>query len=793
MRLDQAVLAAFYNDARLNILSCLNDIREKQGLSFIGDDAQIVSAFNDLSHILTQGTPEEASALIDRLRYRFPFIDTRTDASSRHKDFTPVPDNFQHIFQRIFKLINSLRNTLVHPVNSPLLLDMDQHKNLFFMLNDIYDDARRLLKTRFDWSTRDLMPLLRCDHKGKPKAVNKFSFALCSDPKSRSNSPVIGYNRVLYDFGHVLLCSLFLDKSQSADLIHHFWQSGHGKFWQNQKHREMIKELISAYHIRLPLQRLKADSLTTLTIDALSELSRCPQPLLKTLKKEDKDKFREALGTLDNIDISDDAGNGAGNAAANSARKQSQAEQQASYLLARSHEDRFVPLMMRFLEHDPANKLRFAIDLGQFYYHVRLKSGDFFTDNKPRVRRLGQKLICYGHLNNLNKSDFWQQLEDNFALSSQEAKQAETLASAEPLQLKPYLVKTIPHYHFDNNKIGFRLAQSTGKSTDKRANKSANQKTDYPKYPEDKGISVEDIRQPIQLDKIPAEQMQAEFWISPAQMLHIGFYHYLYQHQQNATSGKATQSKSIEVLLNTYKAGTLRLFKALKKQMPELAGEAFSAERHQAVQDYINGFYAAKGNNSDNSDYHISMANLPKVLVNALLGAQQQQVIPKQQIIDRANKLLQSTEQRQRQLERQLNAFKKRGHKDFRPIKCGNIGDFLTDDIIRFQAVDPSQNDGGKLNSQQYQILQKTLAYYGKYIDEPPQIIDLFQDFGLIEGDFKHPFLDKLGLQKNPHKYKGLLDFYKDYEKLILKSILIELAVMTIINNNRYKLHTGCA
>ena len=718
MELSQAVLAAFYNDARLNILACLNDIRNKQGLSLMQGDEHIVSAFYDLSQILTNGTPEESSALIKDLRYRFPFLDARTDASEKNKGFTPLPENYHQILEWMFKLLNGLRNSVVHPCDQPFLIDIELHKNIFFLLNDIYDDGHRLLKTRFDWTTNDIKPLLRYDQRGKLK-IKRFSFVLCSDPKKRSNSPVLGQKKVFYSFGHVLFCSLFLDKSQSADLISHFWESGHGKFWQDNKYREMIKELISFYRVRLPLLRLKADSQTTLTIDALSELSRCPRPLLGTLSQQDKNKFREVV---DDVDTDNNS------------------QQSSTYLLARSHQNRFIPLMMSFFEQSANSRLRFAIDFGHFYFNVRLKSGSHFTDNEPRVRRIGQKIIGYGHLQAVEKPIIWQQLQDNFTSSNDEAINAKASISKqsntdEQLQLKPYLVKTFAHYHFDEHKIGFKLVQDNDLSA-------------FPDLPADI-----DVTEPIKLTKISGQLMQPDFWMSPAQMLHLSFYYYLYE--QYPDSATNSNSKSVDVLFNIYRGGIQRLFQNLFEASPSLSGEPFSEERHQAVQAYINNYF-----NTD--DFTISMADLPKVIVRHLLGAEDKP-ISKLQIIQRAKQLKEKTEQKINQLEHLQNAYKKRGHKDFRPIKCGHIGDFLSEDLIRFQAVNKAQADGGKLNSQQYQILQATLAYYGKYIDQPPKVIDLFKNFGLLDGEFRHPFLYKLGLQNNPEKYQGLLAFYEDY------------------------------
>ncbi len=48
-RLEKHILASYYNDARLNIMVCLNDIREKSGKRLIENEDQIKYAFADLA------------------------------------------------------------------------------------------------------------------------------------------------------------------------------------------------------------------------------------------------------------------------------------------------------------------------------------------------------------------------------------------------------------------------------------------------------------------------------------------------------------------------------------------------------------------------------------------------------------------------------------------------------------------------------------------------------------------------------------------------------------------------
>jgi hypothetical protein len=128
-------------------------------------------------------------------------------------------------------------------------------------------------------------PMLRMDQprgvkrdqpkpKPQPKPKDTFNLAICCDPAALADKPPASVRQVVHDFGLVLLCALFLEKGQSAELIEHFWTTGNGNAWDAER-RAMIKEFIAVYRVRLPLARLRSDeSPQAIALDTLSELSR---------------------------------------------------------------------------------------------------------------------------------------------------------------------------------------------------------------------------------------------------------------------------------------------------------------------------------------------------------------------------------------------------------------------------------------------------------------------------------------------------------------------------------------
>lgn len=374
-------MAAYFNDARLNILFCLNDIREKvdKERKIISDEAHIALIFNQFN--LVPAAPERQQELIRHLCRCFPFLNVLTD-SGKKGPATPEPKFYASALNWLFPLINDLRNTMVHPAEQDAEIDYRLHRKLFFALNPIYNSALNTVKTRFSLDGKVVEPLRPRGNKGKIKAIQHFSLALCIPPRQAKNKeaeeqlykfPPQKQSQVLHDFGRVLLCSLFLDKTQSAELVSYFWRTEAGSTWTEQQKR-IIKEVLNVHRIRLPLQRLQTDDTTTaVTLNCLTELSRCPSLLFESLSPLDQERFRVGTSlTETDEDSADEEG-----------------EDDPTGLLRRGRQDRFLPLLLHFFDFEPDCHLHFAIDLGQFYYNVRLKPADRFTDERPKVRRLG--------------------------------------------------------------------------------------------------------------------------------------------------------------------------------------------------------------------------------------------------------------------------------------------------------------------------------------------------------------------------------------------------------------------
>ena len=711
-KLQDHVLAAYYSDARLNIHLCLNDIREKIGRRPIPNEDQIVGSFKEFS--LTSLEPEKQERLIRFLRKRFPFVDVQVEGGKKGAP-TPLPKYFDNLLLDLFKSINLLRNSFIHPAEPEAQLDYPLQKALFFALGKTFDAALNTVITRFQLDAIKLEDLRRSDGNGV-KDVDCFPLALCKAP-DKEKKTTLTQSDFLYDFGRILLCSIFLDKSQSAELVSHFWASHHGNKCRTDR-QPIIRELLSVYRIRLPLSRLQTDdSLTTVTLDSLSELSRCPRQLFDALGPQDQQRFR--------------TGNSPGGTDSN------KEEEENSTLMRRGMSNRFPSLIMRFLDFESSCKLRFAIDCGQFYYNVRLKPPTGFVDQRARVRRLGKKIIGYGRLHEFtdnSKPAPWKKLEQNYLDSLKEEELHNRSVTDKVEQLTPYIVPCKPHYHYADDRIGFRLASEN----ENRA-----------KWP-DLRVSEEKASNAVCLDPPKGRAMEPDFWISHRQLLHLAFY----IHLQGNTPGP----RSIESMLKRYRNGMAVLFKAIRERKHPRTGEARSEQRREAVTKWLDSIF----NGHNNALFTVTLADLPRVVGRFLMGVEPAKYSG-QDIAQRVKRMVDKTETLYNDIKYLARKDTKPGKKNYRPIKCGQIADFLTDDLLRFQPVDPAHSDGGKLNSQHYQILQAALAYYGAHLDEPPRIVDLLDNAGLLSGDQAHPFLYRLITRDQPGRYRNLIEFYKQY------------------------------
>jgi len=765
MNLDAHVLAAYFCDARVNVFECVNDILEKTGTGKrIADDDKVVVG---LDMLLDRCKAIERQQNMETwLRRRFRFINALTDLPPipdvpkkpmRHfKKYKKFPWKYENDIKsyeravrkkekvleerewlkklgpkdianelrKFLEIIDLLRNSFVHPQNKENVLGRDQQIYIYRSLNKIYDSSVLSVRDRFGRVEEDVKKLRRQDGK-KLKPLGTFKLALCSPAGKDEKSPPEPFSNVFYNFGYVFLCSLFLEKKQAVGLLDHFWEKVTTSGYPEPE-RKMIKEMISVFGVIVPRRRIKTDvTEASVTIDAIRDLASCPSTLMDMLSNEDREKFRVLSEPTDTTEMAKGGNH--------------------YILLKRANRSRFATFLMRFFDFEEKCGVRFAVDLGNYFDNVRLKPGSAFDDGEPRPRRLGRKIIAYGRLKNIESStkpEYWQKLENAYEQYVDKVNKLKENQQTKMVEEEPFIIPTEPHYHYFDDKIGIRLSRN-------------NSLEGYPEVFGDKDVPGSGLA------GLQRRDMEPDFWLSPNLLEQVGFYHFV-----------RGSLPVLGELLKRYQEGMGKLVEQVVVNKDDLSqlqlnGEPGSKERWASVQLWVDNQFnntLIRKDKSEQKYFSVQLGDLPKVLVKALVG-QRMKPVTKGRVIERIDQMIKITERREEQLDYDLRVEKKRGKKGFKPLVYGRIADFITDDLMRFQPADPARlkTDGGKVNSQEYQILQSTLSYYAKHINERPRVYSLFRKAGLIEGEFNHMFLDRMGLQNRRDKYASLIDFYYAY------------------------------
>ena len=518
--------------------------------------------------------------------------------------------------------------------------------------------------------------------------------------------------KALSDFGILYFCIIFLSKSYAKRLVEETEllspENSPFKDFEN----DIVREMMSIYRIRMTRgKRLNSnDTATTLAMDILNELRKCPKPLFDVLSKDGQNFFSDEVKGDD--------------------------EDLLEKVKRFRSTDRFPALVLRYID---AKKLfdtiRFQVQLGKFRFRFYEKTG---VDGESRMRTLQKEINGFGRLQEIEelRKEQWKELIQQSELEEVMLEDKETVLQLQQFTedtpgSKPYVTDHKASYNITDNRIGmYWNSQQSDLLKDG---------TYLPQLQIKKG---KESKEDKALVEMPCPKASLSVYDLPA----MAFYQYLLC--KNNCTDKDNFPSPEKVIKDTY--NHLRDF---FKDVSE--GKVPKFDSQEELADHLKKAY-----------HGILLSWIPDKLLDYLLD--KKVISASKRFKHSSNAIL---EERKASLERQLEKYKEKrkaiGTKDnnyakkgFAEIRYSQLAKRIAESLIDWQ---PASKDGrNKLTGQNFNTLVAFLATYhsGRPIKE---LSDILRKAGLIGGQYCHPFIQNV-LNLGPKDIEALYQKYLEKE-----------------------------
>jgi hypothetical protein len=431
---DSDYFSAYLNLARHNAFLILSHISDKLRQKKTNTQEGSLHKAYAIEVLNNSKTPDITAKSIKMLNEHFPFLKIMFDYDSNSanpkgvkKGTEVLPEQYHQKIELVLKLLNNYRNFYTHCIHTPVITP----DNFIHDLDNIFDAAVRMVKTRFELSDEDVEHLNRFE-RGKDPKTNKWKYVRKNDFKYS-----FIHDNAISEKGMAFFITLFLEKKYAFE----FLKKLHGFKDGRTKTMQATLESYCVYHVHLPKERIEStQNDLSLCLDMFNELKKCPSELFTLLKKEDAEKFRIAPD-INNINDEEEI---------NEVPENGIADYNAEPILKR-YSNRFPYLAMRYIDEKKVfQNLRFHVDLGNYYFKFYPKTT---VDGETRDRSLKVHLKSFGRLDDINQARLndW----DKLIRFHKDAEDEEPIE-----ELLPYITDTFPHYHLNNNQIGLKYFQT---------------------------------------------------------------------------------------------------------------------------------------------------------------------------------------------------------------------------------------------------------------------------------------------------------------------------------------------
>lgn len=669
----------FLNLARHNVYTTVNHINKLLEIAELKNDEDVLNikdSWNKQAEKL-----DKKVRLRDLIMKHFPFLEAAayeiTNSKSpnnkeqREKEQSEALslNNLKNVLFIFLEKLQVLRNYYSHykySEESPKpIFETSLLKNMY----KVFDANVRLVKR--DYMHHENIDMQRdFTHLNRKKQVGRT--------KNIIDSPNFHYHFAdkegnMTIAGLLFFVSLFLDKKDAI------WMQKKLKGFKDGRNlrEQMTNEVFCRNRIYLP--KLKMETVQTrewMQLDMLNELIRCPKSLYERLQEEDRESFKVPF------DIFSDDYN---------------AEEKPFKNTLVRHQDRFPYFVLRYFDlNEIFTQLRFQIDLGTYHFSIYNKR----IGDEDEVRHLTHHLYGFARIQDFaqqNQPEVWRKLVKD--LDYFEASQ------------EPYISKTTPHYHLENEKIGIKFCSAHNNL--------------FPSLQTDKTCNG---RSKFNL----GTQFTAEAFLSVHELLPMMFYYLLltkdYSRKESADKVEGIIRKEISNIYAIY--------------------DAFANGEINSIADLTCRLQKT----------NILQGHLPKQMISILEGRQQKDM--EKEAERKIGEMIDDTQRRLDLLCKQTNQKIRIGKRNAGLLKSGKIADWLVSDMMRFQPVQKDTNNApinnSKANSTEYRMLQHALALFGS---ESSRLKAYFRQMNLVGNANPHPFLAETQWEHQ----NNILSFYRKY------------------------------
>ena len=559
----------------------------------------------------------------------------------------------------------------------------------------------------------------------------------------------------LSDFGKVFLCTLFLSKKYAK-----MFQDAAGLFFDNgftPEENEVMSELMSVYRIRVPRGRSldSKSTKTTLGMDMLSELRKCPPELYEVMSSEGQ-RFFEVESEDKKVGCDDEA-------VPKSANEK---------VLMKRFVDRFPELALQYIDEKKLfEQIRFHIRLGSYRFEFYQKK---CVDGDKHLRRIQKEVNGFGRLQDIEtkRKSVWKNVLQKSEYREVKLENEDVYLDLlqfpkDNVNSEPYILDSRAQYNIHNNRIGLYW----NRKDDQKAVLGSDELLYLPEL----NVVEKDDKKKAPL-MMPAPLCSLSVFELPALL----FYQYLYD--KHGKNGKKYDSAEV-LIIQKYKE-LVSLFTDIRNG-------------HLTPSDFSKALLKEK--------YNLQVSDIPEKIAQWLCPKKKfqgqcdesEECSPKQRLVNLTKQHLKALcEDLQARLKRYDDDRKRIGGKDnkygknsYADVRDGTLAARLTKDIVKWQ---PMNESGKKMTGRNVNVMQAFLAFYGRQkigiaVNREKTAVVLlermFREAKLIGNEVKvydHPFLEKV-VKRNPRNIEELYKVYLEEEIKKLEELLdMELDTNTI-------------